>query len=128
MSGPPPLPRGITGFHSIGDRLPQVKFAGFKRACYGVAMSIGAHVGTAQSAEHQVKPNFHWAEVQTSTGTVYVLCNVRLPWVALTAADPQGAALQFSENAELLEAWASQPGFRMLDVAYLEAAPASDVL
>lgn len=123
-----PLPRGITGFSSNGNIPFRVKFADFKRACYGASLATGARNITFHNAEGQVEPNFHWAEVQTSSETVYVLCNAHLPWVAFVEADPQGVALQFSEKAELMEAWNAFPEFRVLDVTYLEAIPALDVL
>lgn len=80
------------------------------------------------TAEGQVTPNFHWAAIQTWAKPVWILCNAHYPWLAFAETDPQAQPLRFVSNTSLLDAWASFPEFRVLHLAYLEAAPTRKVI
>ncbi|SMB81625.1 hypothetical protein [Deinococcus hopiensis] len=128
------LPRGITGFAPKGERHPWVESADFHRLCNEAARYVRARLVRVATAEGQVDRNFHVAEVQIGSERTSILCNAHYPWLALVepthAVDFASLAfnMKWKEVPGLAQALKGFSDFRVLDIAYLEAFPKSQVL
>lgn len=77
------LPRGITGFFTLGQQPPaSIDPSTFKRCCFEVARSTGRKVVSFEPAYSISTKNFHSATLDSEKGSIVVLCNAHHPIMA----------------------------------------------
>jgi len=135
MQPPAPLvlPRGITGFFTLGESVPWVDLQELKRTGYAAARALGGTVRGLEPAEAGPIRNFHVLRLRLGAreagGTeMTVLCNAHHPWLAVVAAGEVFTPFTFRDMPAVARAPGLWENFRVLTSQELEAAPEAAML